>query len=190
MINGIGGSSVQLDIVERTIHIEAMETNIKLNATLNTKLAIRLSLQDKVDIRVASTSNYIQNVGRGMGTPSTVCVKLQVYNSLYWDPQTSDLDALSQADWGNMDNFVNPPFALIPRVLLIIKEQRAVAKLIAPKWVGQPWFQQLMDMVVDQPIRMPISPRTVIALGPQQQPLKTNTGTFTPWKSLVSTTAV
>ena len=32
-----------------------------------------------------------------------------------------------------------------------------------------------MDLVVDQPIRMPISPRTVIALGPQQEPIKKQT---------------
>ena len=36
-----------------------------------------------------------------------------------------------------MNYFVNAPFTLIPKILKIIREQKAVATLITPKWVGQ-----------------------------------------------------
>ena len=67
-----------------------------------------------------------------------------MYNSLYWDPHTSGIDALFQTDWGHMNNYVNPP----SKVLNIVKEQKAVATLIAPKWIGQPCYQHLIELLV------------------------------------------
>ena len=52
---------------------------------------------------------------------SITSTQLPVYNSLYLVPQ----------------NFVNAPFTLIPKILNIIREQKDVATLITPKWVGQ-----------------------------------------------------
>ncbi|GFR84553.1 reverse transcriptase [Elysia marginata] len=42
------------------------------------------------------------------------------YNSLYLDPYTSGVDALEQADWDIHNNFVNPPFRLLTKVLSLI----------------------------------------------------------------------
>lgn len=119
------------------------------------------------------------NIDRFASITST---QLPVYNSLYWDPETSGVDALAQTDWGIMNNFVNPPFALLPKVLSIVKEQNAVATVIAPKWPGQPWYQDLINMLIDQPIKLPISPRTIVALGPQQEPFKNRNWDIYAWR--------
>jgi hypothetical protein len=57
--------------------------------------------------------------------------QLPVYNSLHLDPYTSGVDALAQQDWAVHNNFVNAPFRLLPKILRIIKEQKAVATVIA-----------------------------------------------------------
>ena len=191
MINGMGGSSVQLDIVARTIHIEALEANITLSAKY---LAGTLNWRADHLSRVRSTyewrlhPNLFKMLDRVWGphhidrSASITSTQLPVYNSLYWDPQTSGVDALAQTNRGTMNNFVNAPFALIPKILNIIREQKAVATLIAPKWVGQPWFQQLMDLLIEQPIKLPFSERSIIALGPQKEPFKNRTWNIYAWR--------
>ena len=191
MINGMGGSSVQLDIVARTIHIEALEANITLSAKY---IAGTLSWRADHLSRVRSTyqwrlhPNLFQMLDMVWGPhhidrfASITSIQLPVYNSLYWDPQTSGVDALAQKNWGTINNFVKAPFALIPKILNIIREQKAVATLIAPKWVGQPWFQQLMDLLIEQPIKLPISERSIIALGPQKEPFKNRMWKIYAWR--------
>ena len=159
MINGMGGSSVQLDMVARSIQIEAMEANITLSAkylagTLNWRADYLSRGRSTYEWRLHP--NLFRLIDRIWGPhhidrfASITSTQIPVYDSLYWDPQTSGVDALSQTNWGTMNNFVNPPFALIPRILNIIREQKAVATLIAPEWVGQPWYQQLTGMLTDQ----------------------------------------
>ena len=77
------------------------------------------------------------------------------YNSLYWDPHTQGIDALTQSDWRTQNNFVTPPFRLLSRTLDVIEEQGAVATVIAPLWKGQPWFLRLKAMSVSHPIPLP-----------------------------------
>ena len=66
---------------------------------------------------------------------------LPTYNSRFADPCSAGVDALGQSDWGGENNWVNPPFRLIPRVLDVIEAQRADATVIAPMWPGQPWMR-------------------------------------------------
>lgn len=191
MINGMGGASVQLDSVARSIHLEAMEANIGLTAKY---LSGAMNWQADFLSRVKSTYEWRlhPNLFRMLDSvwgphhidrfASITSRQLPVYNSLFWDPKTSGVDALSQTDWGSMNNFVNPPFALIPRILSLIKQQQAVATLIAPKWISQPWYRELIDMLIDQPLRLPISHRTVIAIGPKQEPFKNKHWIIYAWR--------
>ena len=103
---------------------------------------------------------------------SFMTTQLPEYNSMFWDPMTHGVNALAQTDWASKNNYVNPPFALIPKVLDIIQSQGATATLIAPKWEGQFWYQRLLSMLIDQPIRLPKSARTILAIGPKAEPLK------------------
>ncbi|XP_043246606.1 uncharacterized protein LOC122394089 isoform X3 [Amphibalanus amphitrite] len=81
--------------------------------------------------------------------------QLPVYNSRFRDPATSGVDALGQRDWHEHNNFVNPPFRMVPRVLDVVEAQRATATLIAPLWPGQPWLDRLRRLSICPPLRLP-----------------------------------
>ena len=60
----------------------------------------------------------------------------------------------SNQNWTRENNFVNPPFRLIPQVIELLKQQKAVATLITPHWPGQFWFQCLVSMSIAKPIML------------------------------------
>ena len=81
--------------------------------------------------------------------------QIPTYNSRYLDPQSSGLNALEQTDWDGHNNFVNPPFRLIPEVLQVIIRQKAKATIIAPNWPAMPWYQTLQRLASTHPILLP-----------------------------------
>ena len=76
------------------------------------------------------------------------------------DPGKMAIDAFT-LDWSKWTLFIHPPIVLLNRVLLKIRQDRATALLIAPAWVGQPWYLLLLDMLVDFPAKLPISQKTI-----------------------------
>lgn len=66
--------------------------------------------------------------------------QLPRYNSRWRDPGTEGVNALEQ-DWAGANNWVNPPFCLIPLVLRHLAAQRASATVIVPVWEAQPWWE-------------------------------------------------
>ena len=65
------------------------------------------------------------------------------------------MDAFLQ-NWSKWTCLIHPPVVLLPRVLRKIKEDQATAVLlIAPNWTGQPWFPDLVQMLVDRPLLQP-----------------------------------
>ena len=63
--------------------------------------------------------------------------QLPVYNSYKWDTFSSGVDALAQQDWAEHNNYVNPPFRLIPSILRLLQVRQAEATIIAPFWPAQ-----------------------------------------------------
>ena len=76
------------------------------------------------------------------------------YNSRFWDPYTEAVDALQQ-DWADENNFVNPPFRMLSKVVDHIQKTKATATVIAPFWPAQTWFQKLNQMSVLPALRLP-----------------------------------
>ncbi|XP_043227136.1 uncharacterized protein LOC122384150 isoform X2 [Amphibalanus amphitrite] len=109
---------------------------------------------------------------------------LPTYNSRFADPCSSGVDALGQTDWGAENNWVNPPFRLIPRVLDVIEAQRADATLIAPMWPGQPWMARLRRLCTAPPIRLPPVTRSCLPLSEQQriEPHQNRRWTLCAWR--------
>ena len=105
--------------------------------------------------------------------------QLSLYNSWFWDPMSSSVEALAQNDWTYVNNYVNAPFTLLPRVLEVIK---ATATVIAPWWEGQIWFQTLISMLKDNPIHLLMSPGTVIKIGPRAEPFKSRNWKLYAWR--------
>ncbi|XP_043199551.1 uncharacterized protein LOC122389279 isoform X1 [Amphibalanus amphitrite] len=109
---------------------------------------------------------------------------LPVYNSRFRDPGTAGVDALGQNDWQQHNNFINPPFRLVARVLDAVQAQRAEATLIAPMWPGQPWMERLRRLSVCPPLRLPPVTQACIPLLPHQQiePHRNRRWTLFAWR--------
>ena len=55
------------------------------------------------------------------------------YNTRFYDPQAEATDALS-LPWVNENNYINPPFRLLPQIIRKIQQEGCQATLIAPLW--------------------------------------------------------
>ena len=84
--------------------------------------------------------------------------KLPVFCSRAFHPRAWAVDALSLS-WDGLEAYAFPPFALIHRVLLKIRESRTRVLLVAPQWPRQPWFPLLLHLLVDLPVQLPPHPR-------------------------------
>ena len=65
---------------------------------------------------------------------------LSKFNSAWFCPGTSGVDCFVQSDWHIENNWCNPPFGLIGRLLHTLREHRAKATIIVPRWTGRHWW--------------------------------------------------
>ena len=77
------------------------------------------------------------------------------------DPEAEATDALLQ-DWSGIIGYANPPWCLNSRVLLKAKSQGITLVIIVSYWPTQAWFPQLVSMLVDYPIQLPLGPEISI----------------------------
>ena len=64
------------------------------------------------------------------------------FNSRFWCPGTEGVNAFA-FDWSGDNNWVNPPFCLIPRVLHHMCACGASGTLLVPRWISWPWWPLL-----------------------------------------------
>lgn len=62
-----------------------------------------------------------------------------VFYTKHHCPGSAGVDAFL-ADWSRTNNWINPPFSLIGRVISKLRADRAVATLIVPQWTGRYWW--------------------------------------------------
>ena len=83
--------------------------------------------------------------------------RCSLYFSPFHDPSAVATDALLQ-DWNGWLAYAFPPWALILAVLKKLRSSSGVLlTLIAPYWPQRPWFPELLDLVVDGPVTLPLS---------------------------------
>ena len=63
--------------------------------------------------------------------------------------------------------YLFPPFAMISKCLMKVRQDKTSVVLLAPPWQTQPWFPNLLSMLVDNPILLP--PYKDILLSPNGQ---------------------
>ena len=81
-----------------------------------------------------------------------------LYFSPFHIPKALGTDAFLHS-WGNLLVYAFPPWALIPQVLKNLHSLSGVVMtLIAPCWPKWPWFLDLLDLVVDNPLYLPMCP--------------------------------
>ena len=163
-INQLGGPSPALSQLAKAVWLEAYDKELTLSAKhlqgiLNVKADSLSRLPQHYEWQLhKGLFHYLDQIW-GPHTIDRLATmsnsQLPKYNSRYADPYTGGVDALAQQDWGRHNNFVNPPFRLIARVLQVIETQVAQATLIAPRWPAQPCFQKLVTLTIAPPIRLP-----------------------------------
>ena len=78
------------------------------------------------------------------------------YFSPFHDPNSIGTDALLQP-WNGWQAYAFPPYALIPAVLKKLRSSSGVLlTIIAPYWPQRPWFPELLELVVDGPVALPL----------------------------------
>jgi hypothetical protein len=107
--------------------------------------------------------------------------QLARFNSRYWEPLSEAVDALAQF-WGDDNNFINPPWALLPRILDKVIMDNAQVTLIAPMWPSQPWYQKLTSLLVTEPIFLPQSKNTFQRMGISPEPWKNKGWKIFAWR--------
>ena len=76
-----------------------------------------------------------------------------LYGSRIWrpDPHSQATDAVQQK-WKNLGLlYAFPPFSLIGRVLLRVREEGLTMTLATPNWPAQPWYGQILDLCITDP---------------------------------------
>jgi len=88
---------------------------------------------------------------------SALNARLPLYCARTQDPAAWRIDAFSFR-WTGLRAYAFPPFALIPRVLRKIREDKAWVLLIAPRWPRRSWYRELVDLLTDHPMTLPLRP--------------------------------
>jgi hypothetical protein len=80
--------------------------------------------------------------------------KMEVYVSPIPDVQAYAVDAIS-LDWKNMYMYLFPPTAMVSKVLEKARGESCTMVLIAPAWPRQRWYPELLELLIDYPIKLP-----------------------------------
>ena len=103
------------------------------------------------------------------------------YNSYFSDPGTAAVDALAQP-WRGENNFINPPFHLLSRVLQKLIAEEATATIIAPWWPNQPWFRSILRHSIRPPFQIKNSPNIMLKCTSKPEPWKNWSWRIFAWR--------
>jgi len=190
-VMNMGGPSRELTDVAERIWSSALDLNVSLqvkhiagvtNTWADHLSRLLIQYEWKLQRSVFNHLDYVWGPHTLDRFASISTTQLPRYNSRYSDPRTLGVDALAQTDWAFENNFVNPPFCLLDKVLDVIIAQQAVATLIAPVWPAQPWFRKLVRHLVAPPILIPRSATTVLRMGDRTEPWKNPKWRICAWR--------
>ena len=80
--------------------------------------------------------------------------KLDKFVSWRPNPGAMNVDAFS-ISWNNLYVYLFPPFSLITKCLHKVRFDSTTALLIFPLWPTQPWFAQMSQMLISEPVLLP-----------------------------------
>ena len=83
-------------------------------------------------------------------------INYQVPRYVAWhpDPGAHAIDAFS-LNWGTEQFYAFPPFSLLGKVIQKIHNDKAHGILIVQHWTTQPWYPQMMKLLVAEPLQLP-----------------------------------
>ena len=86
--------------------------------------------------------------------------KIKPFVAYQPDPEAQSIDAFT-VNWQHYLFYAFPPFSIIPQVLQKIQEEQSTGILVVPNWPTQPWWPQIMRMVIQAPIILPNNKSTI-----------------------------
>lgn len=108
-----------------------------------------------------------RQVCRKLGSPSIdlfasrLNKQLPIYCAWQPDPGATAIDCF-KTDWGSFNLiYAFPPFSLAGRVLQKINTECNQAIVILPCWPSQPWYTLLRQMLLLDPVRLPVDEDTL-----------------------------
>jgi hypothetical protein len=190
-INNMGGPIQNLSELSEVIWTEVLAKNLiisckHIRGVTNTTADMLSRLSTQYEWKL--NPYYFQVIDQMWG-PHTIdrfasysTAQLPRYNSRFLDPATVGVDALAQTNWCKENNFVNPPFRLLDKVLDLVIRQKAWATIIAPKWTGQIWYQKLRSVLMCPPLRIHMNRRTMTQMGSIAEPTKNPRWKIFAWR--------
>ncbi|CAL8112964.1 unnamed protein product [Orchesella dallaii] len=182
-INKFGGCrSDKLHSVAKNIWTWCEKRDIELSAnyisSTDNFVADKLSREGDYNSEWELNSKYYDRICSKFGTPYIDLfatfrnTKCETYYSWLPDRGCVGVDAFTITWKGNL-LYAFPPFALIPKVLRKIRDEKATVVVVVPNWSSQPWFPMYMSMKVSEILRMgPDKKLLTCPLSRQNHPMK------------------
>lgn len=119
------------------------------------KEADALSRIENDDIEWGLNDEFFQSIVEVFGMPnidlfaSSYNTKCRNYVSWKRDPEALVVDAFT-IKWTDLNFYAFPPFSLILKTLVKIKNDKASGILVVPYWPGQPWWPFFMELLISK----------------------------------------
>ena len=86
--------------------------------------------------------------------------KIKPFLSEQPKPEAQIINAFT-VSWQTYLFYAFPPFIVIPLVLQKVQEEQSTEILVVPKWPMQSWWPALMRMIIQHPISLPRTKKTL-----------------------------
>ena len=119
-------------------------------ASADNKQADSLSRLINKDTEWKLNSKVFDTIKRHFGIPDIdlfACKEnTKCKNFFSWkpDPEALQVDAFT-VSWTGLKFYAFPPFSLILKALVKIRQDRATGVMVVPDWLGQPWYPLFKD---------------------------------------------
>jgi hypothetical protein len=191
-INKLGGTkSQQLTEITKSLWEFCLRRNIHLTAeylpgSMN-------SIADKLSRQFQDSSNWRLNpqlfasLNNRWGPleidlfADRLNAQTQTYFSWKQDPLAAGTDAFLWP-WKKRC-YAFPPFCMIGRCLMKVQKEKTDLVLIAPAWQGQHWYPILLNLLIEEPILLPMNMETLQSQTQEPHPmLQNNSLHLVAWK--------
>ena len=157
--------------ITRDIWLWAKSKSLWLSAThCPGKLNVEADIASRLfnDSTEWTLSNYwFYKISACFGRPtidmfaSRLNYKVLPYCAWQPDPLATTIDAFT-LNWKKQKlMYIFPPFSIVGRVLQKISADQATAIVVLPYWPTQPWFSRLQSLLLEPPLKIRVSPRTL-----------------------------
>ena len=171
-VNNMGGiTSEKCDLLANTIWSWCIQRNIWITACYvpgkENRTADRMSRKFDDQIEWMLNKSVFNQIENKWGTPtldlfaSRLNKQVSEYCSYTPDPDAKYVNAFS-ISWTDIYGYINPPFSLISRCMMKIRQDEGECILVAPVWPTQPWFTKVMELLIDLPVILPMTDNLLV----------------------------